>query len=355
MRFTIPFIDRVSHLDKLLFAKHLSTMIKAGLSLREGVATIQEQISSKKFKKVLDDVIKQLDNGQSLADSLARHPRVFSELFINMVKIGEASGTLEENLGHLALQLEKSYDLRRKVKAAMIYPVLVLVSTFGLGGALALFVLPKLVPLFKSFDIKLPMSTRILLWITETFQNYGFYVILFLCFLVGVLVFLSRLGSVKSNSHKLILKVPVVGKVVRDVNLARFSRTLGTLLKSGISIVEALNITAGTLGNMSYQVQTKAMALKVQRGQEIAAYLKDRPKLFPPTLSHMISVGEKTGNLEDSLLYLAEFYEKEVDSATKNLSVILEPMLLIFIGIIVAFIAVSIITPIYQLTRGLRG
>ena len=344
----------VSHLDKLFFAKHLAMMIKAGLPLKEGVATIEEQTASKKFRRILRDVVKRLENGESLGESLARYPKIFSQLFIDMIKMGEQSGNLERNLDYLADQIEKSFILRRKVISAMIYPVIILTSTFGLGAALSLFILPKLIPFFKSLKVELPLPTKILLFITELIQNYGLFFLFGAILLISFLIIISRLRLVRLISHKIILKMPVAGTVSKNLNLALFSRTLGTLVRSGISIVEALDITAETLNNLVYQKEIKEICSKVQSGKKISSYLKAKKKLFPATFSRMVMVGEKTGNLEQSLFYLSEFYEKEVDNTTQRLSTILEPVLLIIIGLIVAFIAVSIISPIYQLTRGLQ-
>lgn len=343
----------VSLFDKVLFAKHLSIMIKAGLSLRESVETIKEQTASKKFRKILDDIIKRLENGESLGDSLAKHPRIFNNLFINMIRLGEESGTLEENLEHLALQLEKSYDLRKKIKGAMIYPVFILVAALGLGAALVFFVLPKLLPLFKSFDIELPLPTKILMGISGAFQNYGVFILIGVTLLIGIVILISRIKTVKKFYDWLWISLPIIGPISRQTNLIQFSRTLGTLLKSGISIITALDITSDTLSNSIYQAVLRETSIKVQRGESLENYLHLNPKLFPPTVSRMIQVGEKTGNLEETLLYLAEFYEKEVDNATKNLSSISEPILLIIIGIMVGFVAISIIMPIYQFTSGI--
>ena len=344
--------EQISTLDKVFFASHLSIMIKAGLPLREGVVSIQEQASSKRFKKILGDIINRLDNGQSLGDSLAKYPKIFSQLFINIIKVGEASGTLEENLKYLALQLEKAYDLRKKVRGAMIYPMLILACTFILGGALAVFVLPKLLPLFKSLNVALPLPTRILIWITDAIQNFGLAILLGLIVLIIVVTFTSRIKSIKKFLHRLTLSLPIFGSVVRSNNLARFSRTLGILLKSGIPVVQALDITASTLKNVIYQSALKETSNKVQQGEPISSYLRTNKFLFPVTTSRMVQIGEKTGSLEQTLTHLAEFYEKEVDNVTKNLSNILEPVLLIVIGLVVGFIAISIIMPIYQLTKG---
>ena len=345
----------ISHLDKLLFAKHLSVMIKAGLPLREGVVTIQEQTKSRSFKKILEDVIKHLDNGETLADSLSRHGKKFSDLFVNMIRMGEESGNLENNLEYLAEQMEKSFTLRRKVIAALIYPAIILVAAIGLGTALSVFILPKLVPLFRSLKVDLPASTRFLLWFTELIQNYGLYVLGGIIAVIIFLALISRLKPVNLVNHTVLLKIPVAGSISRNYNLALLSRTLGVLIKSGIPIVEALDITSSTLSNLVYSNQVKEVSLRVQKGKQMSSYLKIKKNLFPPTFSRMIEVGEKTGNLESSLAYLADFYEREVDNTTQKLSTVLEPFILIIIGLIVAFLAISIITPIYQLTRGLRG
>lgn len=354
MLLNISFIIQISLLDKVLFAKNLALMIKAGLPLREGVATIQEQSKNKTFKKVLDDVLKSIDNGQSLAVSLAHHPSVFDSLYVNMIKVGEESGTLEENLGYLALQLEKSYQLRAKVKAAMVYPSIILTSVIVLGTALTLFVLPQIVPIFKALDVPLPLVTRILIRFTEIVQDYGLFILFGIIALVVILIFLLRVQPIKFLFHKFILKLPIIGSISRNVNVAHFSQALGVLLKSGIPVVSALDITQNSLGNLVYQKELKGIAAEVKKGKTISSYLKKKEATFPLMVSRMVGVGEKTGNLEETLLYISNFYEAEVDRSTKTLSTILEPILLLIIGLTVGLIAVAIISPIYEITRGLR-
>lgn len=349
------FFGKVSYLDKFLFVKHLGMMIKAGLPLREAISEIKEQTNSRKFKKVLDDIVSCLDNGESLASSLAKHPAVFDELFVNLIKAGEASGTLEENLKYLISQLEKNRDLQKKIKAALLYPILILSSTFVLIGILAVYILPKLIPLFESFEIELPLPTRILIWTIKLFQNYGLSIFIQIAVLIAIFIFISRFQAIKKINHRIILRLPVIGKLNRNVNLAYFSRTLGVLISSGIPIIEALNITANTLSNVIYREELKKSIGRIQHGEEISGYLRTKPKLFSPVFTRMINVGEKTGKLDDSLFYLAEFYEKEVDDATRNLSTLLEPILLIIIGVAIGFIAISIIMPIYKITHGLSG
>jgi len=354
MRLTLPFFNRVPFSEKVLFAKNLALMIKAGFPLRESVATIQEQSKSKNFKKILDDVIKSIDNGQPLAVSLSRHAGVFGNLYINMIRVGEESGTLEENLRRLTLQLEKSQALKRKVQAAMLYPSIILGMVIVLSIGLIYFVLPKIIPVFKSLNVKLPLATRILIKLSEFTQNYSLFILIGIVGLVITLFLLSRFHSVKFQIHKFILKIPITGTISRNINISYFTRTLGTLLKSGIPLINALDVTRTTLGNLVYQKELEEISTEVQKGKSITNYLKKREKVFPLMVSRIIGVGEKTGNLEETLLYLGDFYETEIDRSVKILSTILEPILLIIIGLVVGFIALSIITPIYEITRGLH-
>jgi len=351
----IPFFGKVSLFDKLLFAKHLRMMIKSGVPLREAILEIQKESASKKFRAILKKVVEDLDNGESLSRSLSRYPYVFDDLFVNLIKIGESSGTLEKTLEYLVQQLERSYDLRKKITSAMLYPALILIATFVLIGILAFFVFPKLIPLFEGFNIELPLPTRILLWFIKTMKVYGFLLVGLIIFFVSLFFFLSRLRPIKLVNHRIVLGLPIIGRFTRNVNLAYFARTLGTLVKSGVPIVEALDITANTLNNLVYQRYLKKSISRIQRGEEVVSFLRDNPKLFPPIFSRTVSAGEKTGRLEESLFFLAEFYEKEIDNAAKNLSQILEPILLIIIGTIVGFIAVSIIMPIYKIAHTLSG
>ncbi len=354
-KFLIPFPSRISHLDKLLFVRHLKMLIKAGLPLREAVSEIRDQTQSRKFSRILDSVLSQLDNGQSLSNSLSLHPKVFDELFISLIEVGEASGTLEENLGYLADQLEKKHNLRTKIKGAMIYPIIVLVSTFGLVGILAVFILPKLLPLFRSFNTELPLPTKILLFFISAGESYGIYIFSLLVGLVFFLFFIYRFKPVKKFFHRIILKFPIFGKMSREVNLAYFSRTLAILIKSGVPIVEAFEITSRSLSNVVYQEEVKKVIPTIKQGGQIAGYFKEKPKFFPSVFSRMISIGEKTGNIDEALSYLADFYERNIDEATKNISSTIEPALLVIMGLMIGFIAISIIMPIYEMTHGLSG
>lgn len=345
--------SRVKTIDKVIFAKHLSVMIKAGLPLVESLTVIRDQSSSIKMKKVVEGVLESINSGQSFAQSLARYPKFFSPLFINMVKVGEASGTLDSNLEYLASELEKDYEMRKKVKGAMLYPIIVLTATFLLGAGLSIFILPKLVKLFTNLKIKLPLITKIFLDIAGFFAKYGVYIFLGVIAAAVLLRFLSKNKKIKPFFHSLSLKMPFFHRLVQNVNLARFTRILGTLLRSGLPIIDSLEITSQTMSNVIYQDKLVAAVKESQKGRTLASVLMREEKYFPKIVSRMINVGEKTGKLEETLMYLAKFYEEEVDNETKNLATVIEPVLLIVIGVILGGLAIAIITPIYQISGSL--
>lgn len=351
----IQLFSRVSFLEKLLFTRHLAIMLHAGISLTEALSTLIEQARSKNFKKILTQIRSDVENGQSLEKSLGKHTKVFNPFYLSLVKVGEESGTIEENLGFLAKHLAKQLALKKKVQAALLYPGLVLTATTILGAGIAFFILPQLVKFFEGFEIELPLATKILLFFANTMKNHG----ILMFFSSAVLLFLSslflRLPKVKPIWHKIKLKLPILGPFLQNVELANFSRNLGIMLRSGIPISDGLSICAETLGNLAFQNDLKTVKGSVEKGESIAKVLDSKRFFeFPPLTAKMIGVGEKSGKLEETLLYLGDFYEEEVDNASKNLSTILEPLLLLFIGAVVGFVALSIITPIYQLTGSIR-
>ena len=345
-------LGHIPMLDKVIFARHLAIMIRSGLSLTEALDIIQEQASSKKLKRITQSVLESVNNGQTLAASLSRFPKVFSGVFIGMVKVGEASGTLEQNLDHVATELEKDYELRRKVKSAMIYPAIVLAATFILGIGLTIFILPKLVKMFDTFKVELPVVTRIFLDIANLLVDYGLYVLVGLVILGVLLRLLVKSKAARPFFHKIYLHLPIVKKISKNVNLARLARVLAILLKSGVTINESLVITADVVGNVLYKRELGKAITEIKKGRSLALSMTNE-EYIPKMANKMIAVGEKTGKLEESLFYLAGFYEEEVDNTTKNLSTILEPALLIIIGLVLGFLAVAIISPIYQFTGSL--
>ncbi len=344
----------VSNLEKVTFTKRLALMLKAGLTLNDSLRILKDQTVSFQMKRIIGHLVKMVEDGRPFSSGLARYPRIFSEFYVNIVQAGEKSGNLEENLEHLAGQLMKDFELRRRIKSAMAYPLVVLSATLILGVSLSLLVFPKLSRLFKNFKVELPLLTRMLLAVTDFLQHWALYTGLAVIGLVFILHWILRRKIVRPYWHKFILKLPLFGKIAQNLNLARFSRILGSLLKSGLPIVQSLEITANTLNNFSFKIGLKKVNQEIEKGEKFSKSLFVYPALFPPMVFQMIAVGEKTGRLDETLFYLAEFYDGEVDTATKNLSAILEPFLLIVIGIVVGGVALAVITPLYQLTASLK-
>ncbi len=345
---------KVSTLDKILFARNLAVMINSGMSLKEGVSAILQQTKSSKFKRILAGIIESLENGESLNTSLSKYPKVFSKLFIHMVRVGEEGGTLQENLEYQAVQMEKIFNLTQETKTAMIYPLIVVVAMFGLGALFISIVLPKLIPLFEGLEIQLPLATRILIGISNIVKSHGIFILLAIITLIVLFIYISRIPVIRNFNHTIMVKSPLLGPLVKHVNLARFTRILGSLVKSGTPIVYALEITASSIENRVYRKAIREMAFRVRAGATIGTYLRTRPDIFPATVLKMVEVGERSGTLEDSLLSLADFYERQIDRAIKRFSSTFEPLILVVLGIMVGFIALAIILPIYGTIGQLR-
>jgi len=348
-----PLFLHIPLAEKILFVKHLSIMVKSGTTLLDGIELLRKQVRSSSFKYILTSVIQDVKNGQFLSDGLRKFHHVFGELFINVVKIGEESGSLSENLTHLAEELKKKQQLRAKIRSAFIYPVIVLIATFGVVGMLIFFVLPKIIPIFTSMRITLPWTTQLVVTTSQFLIQNGVAVFFGCIVLIVIWILLLRIRSVRFLAHRVILILPFVGQISKMANTAEFTRTLGLLLKSGMKIVEATTITAASVSNLVFQKALREAAETVRRGESFHTYLALHDHVFYPTVARMIEVGDATGTLEPNLFYLADFYESEVDELTKNLSTVIEPVLLLVMGGLVGFIAISIITPIYEITQSL--
>lgn len=347
-------IGGVSNTDIMLFTKHLSVALKSGVTIMEAIDILEGQAKGK-LKKVIAEISKSLRGGDSLHKALGKHSKYFSPIYLNMVRSGELSGTLEDNLTRLSVELKKSISLKKKIKSAMIYPTFIFIAVFGLGMSVSLFVLPKILPLFKTLNVKLPLSTRALLFVAELFTTHGVQIVVVSTILLIMFFWLVRMNFIKPFTHWLILKTPIVNTIVKNVNLERFNRTFGTLLESGIAVDESLRITAQVIENRRYRSAILRIIPDIMGGISIKSATSKFPDLFPPITTKMIGIGEKTGNLSSTMTYLGEYYEEEVDEAVKNLSIIIEPVLLIFIGVLVGTVAIAILGPIYQITGSLRG
>jgi len=344
----------VSLAQKALFAKHLAIMLKSGLTITQALQTTEESAQGK-LKKVLQRVFESVQAGHALSESFAAHPKVFPGLFVQVTKAGEKSGTLVENLENVASQLQKERELQSKIKGALLYPLVILAAAFGLGIIVSFVVLPKIVPLFEGLRVELPITTRALIWFSHLVQEQGFFLFLGIVGFAAGFVWLVRQKFSRPWTNWFLLSTPVIKHITKSANLARFSRTLALLLKSGVNIDEALDITKSTVGNYYYQKALTRVSQNIVAGTKLSKNLQDFPELFPVMTIRMIGVGEESGKFEDTLFYLAEFYEAEVDNATKSLASIIEPVLLMVIGLVVGFLALSIITPIYDITSNIQG
>lgn len=347
------FFERLPVQDKINFSRHLAIVIKAGLPLIEGLRIIRSQTKSKTLNEILDNLVEEVDKGQSLADGLEAHKHVFGDFFINIVRVGETSGTLSQNLIYLSEELKKAKELRSKIKSAMVYPIVILVATIAITGFLTFVVFPKIIPIFTGLNVELPATTVFLINTLEFAKTKGWIVLVTLVAVFVGLKFAMRLRAVKYFFDRLVFFVPVLSQLVINVNMTNFARILALLLKSGIRIVEAVTITGNTFSNLVYKRILLNADEEIKRGQQLAVCLEQHKKFFPLLLSGMVKIGENTGNLEDNLFYLAEYYIDEVDNKIHALTTLLEPIMLLIMGIFVGFVAISIIMPIYSISQGL--
>jgi type IV pilus assembly protein PilC len=344
---------RLNNKQKMLFARNLEVMTRSGMQVLDGLEILKKQSNSRAFGRMIDLLIADVKNGHYLSAGLEKYSNVFGEFFINLIRVGETSGTLSENLKYLADELKKKDELNKKIKGAMIYPIIILIATTAIGGALIFFIFPKIIPVLNSIKVPLPAITLLFIAISGFLIKFGLYVLGGLIALIIGFLFLLRVKAFRYKIHELILITPIISNMSKTINMITLARTLGLLLKSGVKIIEALQISANTLSNMVYQKEVNQISEGVRRGESLSKYLNSNPHLFPPIFSEMISVGENTGKLDESLLFLSNYYEAELDESTKTMSNILEPMLLLIMGVIVGAIALAIITPIYRITQTL--
>jgi len=307
------------------------------------------QTKNQKFKKTILEMADFIKKGKTFAETLGNYQDVFPKFYQEMVKAGEKSGQLEESLKLVAMQLKKDYALRRKVRSAMVYPVIILIAMVGIGVLMMIYVVPTLVSTFKELNVELPASTKLIIFISESILKSG---IIILAAAAGI--FYAALKYFRSDSGRkalawLFTKTPVISGINQKFNSARTCRTLSSLISSGVDILEALSITEGVIQNRFYQNVLEDAKGKIQEGKTISSAFLSYDGIYPPLVGEMIAIGEETGELSKMLLRLAAFYESEVAAATKDLSTIIEPVLMIFIGIVVGYFAIAMISPMYSL------
>lgn len=340
--------------DQVYFAKRLSFLSRASLPILESLHLIREQTRSKKYGKILDSIIGDVSSGLTLAKALSKFRKDFGDFAINIIAVGEEGGILAENLNYLADELKKKQLLRRKIISALIYPIFITIATLGITVLLTTYIFPRILPIFVSLKVELPITTRIMIIVSDFLRHSGVYLIVAIFVLILAFIFVfKRSGRFHFFIDRSILRFPFIGSMTLNYNLANISRTLALLLRGGMTLSEALPITARSISNLVYKNELDSLGVVVNRGEKLSAHLLQNRKLFPDILTSIVSVGERSGNLPETLLYLSELHESEVEDATKNLSSLLEPMLMVLMGLIVGFVAISVITPIYGITQHL--
>lgn len=341
-------IYRVSFGEIVTMTRQLATMISAGLVLSEAIDILQEQQDNKKFKEILTEISKDLKGGQTLSSAMSRH-NLFSPLYINLIKAGETSGKLDTVLLKMADSLEKDREFRAKIKGAMIYPSVVIVMMILIIIIMMTFVIPRLTSLYRESSLELPLPTKILIGVSDAFVNYWWVMIIAT---IGIVIGLRRWMHTpegKLRIDQLMLKLPIIGKIITNVTLTNFNRIFGLLTSAGIPLLESINIVQDLTGNMVFRNALKASYTGVERGLNFSAQLIALP-VFPRIVGQMVRVGEETGKLDEIFIKLADYFESESDHLIKNLTVAIEPIVLVILGIGVAFLTISIILPIYKLT-----
>lgn len=336
-----------------MFTKRLGMILRSGMPIMEGLHMMGEESRTKSSAFIYRSLAIDVSNGQTLSSSLNKFPNVFGEFGINIIKIGERSGTLHENLEYLAGELKRKQTLKRKVIGALVYPAVIVCATVGITVMLTVYIFPKIVPIFASVKAELPLSTRMLMKISTFLSQDGFWLIGAIVAFVFIFIGLLRLKPFHLFIDALVLKLPLFGKLTQLYNLTNICRTMSLLLKSDVRIVESIELVANSTKNLVYRRELFRARDRLIQGQNISSQFKERHDLFPPLLSQMAKVAETTGSLSGTFDFLAGMFEEEIDELTKSLTTLIEPVLMIVMGIVVGFIAVSIISPIYSITQSL--
>lgn len=346
-------LSKVPLKERLFFVQNLGVMLKAGISLSMAIKTLSKQTQNKYFKKILLDIGTKVEKGNSFAESLMPYKKIFGELFINMIEAGELSGKLEDVLTNLFLQMKKEHALYSKIKGALTYPVVILFAMFGIGTFMFVFIVPKITGIFDEMGAELPLPTKILIGISDALVNNG--ILSGIIFIIVVVSFLKIIKTKKGKYafHSFLLKAPVISPIIKKINIAKFSRNISSLLKSDIMIIKTFQITANVMANLHYRKALIDMSQQIKKGGKLSEVIENYPKIFGPVVSQMVAVGEETGELDTILEELAEFYEGEVDQIMESLPTIIEPLLILIMGVGVGAIAVAIIMPMYSLTSSI--
>ncbi len=340
--------------DKVLFAVNLSVMVGSGLSISRALKNLAEQSENKVARAIVLELHQDVLKGTSLSDAMKRHKEMFDDLFINMVRVGEIGGNLDESLTIVAHQLEKEQTLRARVRGAMMYPAIVLIAMVGIAVLMLTYILPQIMGVFGDMNVELPASTVFIMKMSDGLRAHGLLVTLGGIASIGALVLFLRTSIGKVALSQFTVHMPVVKPMVIAVNCARFARIHSSLLRSGVSVIESLTIARNTLSNTLYRDALDDAIASVERGVSLADVIRKYPKIFPVMVPQMIDVGEETGKTGAMLLKIAEFYEAYVEQMTKDMSSIIEPLLMLIIGGGVGFFAVAMLKPMYSVLENIQ-
>jgi len=342
-------INRVKTADKIQFAKNLGVMIEAGLPMTRAISVMERQTKSPAFKKILLELNVSIGRGESLSTAMEKYPDTFSRLFVSMVRAGEESGSLTTALRSVGTQLERAYLLTKKIRGAMIYPAIIVSVMIVIAILMLIIVVPTLSSVFNELNVELPLMTRIVIGLSDFLKNNIFISIGIALVAAGSLYYGSRTEKGKRTTDLIKLKVPIINTIVKEANAARTARTLASLLIAGVDVLVALKISGEVVQNVFYKEVIKKAEVAVEKGKPMSAIFMAEEKLYPAFVGEMASIGEETGQLSQMFANIAEYYENEVEQKTKDLSTVIEPFLMVFIGIAVGFFAISMLTPIYSL------
>ncbi|TXG78020.1 type II secretion system F family protein [Patescibacteria group bacterium] len=347
------FAPKIKTTDLVLFTRQLSTMVSAGVPLLRALNTMRDQVENPTLREVIDDLIKDVQGGVTLADAMAKHPSTFSDIFVNMIRAGEAAGIVDDILKRLATQVEKNASMRKKIKSASTYPAVLLILTLGAFFGLMIFIIPRIGAILKDIggeDAKLPMITQVMLSMSAFMTTYWYIVIGGLVVVVFFLRHYLKTPTGRYAWHTLVLKIPVLKNVTTKIAVARFTRTFAALIGAGVSVVEALQVTARAIGNDVYMKAIEHAAAEVINGKQLSQAIEGN-NLFPGIVPQMLAVGEETGQTDVVLIKVADFYDEEVDAIIDGLSSILEPVMIVIMGGMVGLVAASVMGPIASLSQ----
>jgi type IV pilus assembly protein PilC len=334
-------------------ARNLGQMIDAGLPITRGLSIMERQAKKGKLKEILKSLNESISKGDTLSDAMKNYPKIFSALFVSMVRAGEESGNLAMALRTVADQMEKTFQLNRKIRGAMMYPIVIICLMVVIAFLMMIFMVPTLTSTFSGLGVSLPFATRVIIWLSDFLQSYFIFVIIGAIIIFGLFAAGLRTPRGQKWLDWSLLHLPIFAELTKQINTARTARTLSSLLSSGVDIVMAIDVTHDVLQNFYYREVMDEIKKTVQKGAQISTIFTDNEKLYPLFMGEMVAVGEETGKIGEMLLSVAVFYEDEVDQQTKDMSSVIEPIIMIVIGVAVGFFAYAVLVPMYSLANAM--